>query len=112
MNTTGQVTQDYLLGTFMMKFIKNIPLSALEIDKPEPSTPLASDIEIENHLPESALTEACRILRDTALARRIKEIHNYVCQMCNIEPIQLPNGKFFCGSASPYATWKAWRSGC
>lgn len=82
-------------GNFLDEVQREVLFSALEIDKPEPSTPLANDIEIENNLPERVLTETYRVLRDTALARRIKEIHNYVCQVCGTDPIQLPNGKFY-----------------
>lgn len=82
-------------GNFLDEFQKDILLSALEIDKPEPSTPLAIDIEIESNAPERVSIETYRVLRDTALARRIKEIHNHACQICGANPIQLSNGKFY-----------------
>lgn len=58
-------------------------------------TGYADEIDIKNDPPQKILAEIYRILRDTALARRIKEKHNYVCQVCGLEPIQLPNGKFY-----------------
>lgn len=82
-------------GNFLDEVQKNFLLSALEIDKPEPTTPLANDIDTEKYTQERILTETYRILRDTALARRIKEIHNYLCQICNAEPIRLPNGNLY-----------------
>jgi predicted restriction endonuclease len=52
-------------------------------------------IDVKSDLPQKVLTEIYRILRDTALARKIKERHSYVCQVCGLEPIQLPNGNFY-----------------
>ena len=48
---------------------------------PEKSTPLAIDIE-EPSQPERVKQETYRILRDTALARMVKESYNYQCQIC------------------------------
>ncbi len=53
-------------------------------------TPPAVDIEI----PERIRQETYRILRDTELARSIKEIHEYKCQICSLS-ISLPNGKLY-----------------
>lgn len=55
----------------------------------------ADEIEVKNEPPQKASTEIYRILRDTALARNVKEKHNYVCQVCDLVPIQLPNGNFY-----------------
>ncbi len=38
-----------------------------------------------------------RILRDTALARRVKELHNYECQICGLT-LDLGNGKWYAES--------------
>jgi hypothetical protein len=51
-------------------------------------TPLASDLDAP---PGRVSTTVYRILRDTELARRIKRIHEYKCQICG-ETIQLLNG--------------------
>jgi hypothetical protein len=82
-------------GNFLDETQKNILLAVLEINKPEASTAQASDLETTNEPPEKVLMETYRILRDTALARKIKEIHNHVCQICGLEPIQLPSGNFY-----------------
>ena len=58
--------------------------------EPPPETPKASDL-IEP-LPEKVQTTAYRILRDTELARRVKALHNYECQICG-RTILLPDGK-------------------
>jgi 5-methylcytosine-specific restriction enzyme A len=55
----------------------------------------ADETESKNSPPLKVLTEIYRILRDTALARKIKEKHNFVCQVCDLAPIQLPNGNFY-----------------
>lgn len=52
------------------------------IDIAEPETP--------NRVPQ----ETYRILRDTALARSIKDIHNYRCQLCN-ESIKFQDGSYY-----------------
>ncbi len=54
-----------------------------------PVTPKASDFA--DAPPERVATIAYRILRDTALARRVKVMHNYECQMCG-HTIVLPDG--------------------
>jgi len=48
---------------------------------PEKHTPLAIDIENPSQ-PERVKQETYRILRDTALARMVKESHQYQCQIC------------------------------
>lgn len=60
----------------------------------EHSTPFASDIG-EPEATERHLVKIYRILRDTALARRIKADNNYKCQICG-ERILLSKG-------NPYA---------
>ena len=44
-------------------------------------TPIAKDIE-EPSGPNRVKQETYRILRDTALARQVKETNRYVCQLC------------------------------
>jgi hypothetical protein len=58
-------------------------------------TPEASD---KNEPEEEAVRSLCtvyRILRDTQLAREIKYIHNYQCQVCHREGLQLKDGKLY-----------------
>jgi predicted restriction endonuclease len=56
-------------------------------DAAQIETPEASDIAP----PERAATTVYRTLRDTALARRVKQIHNWECQICG-HFIVLPDG--------------------
>jgi predicted HNH restriction endonuclease len=62
--------------------------------EPEKHTPRAIDIE-ELTQPERVLQETYRILRDTTLARKVKESHKYRCQICG-ETLKLADG-------TPYA---------
>lgn len=57
-------------------------------------TPLASDIN-EPKETERHLVTTYRVLRDTALARRIKADQNYECQICQ--------GRILLGDGTPYA---------
>lgn len=57
-------------------------------------TPLASDIE-EPEATQRHLVNTYRILRDTALARRIKADRNFTCQLCGT--------RIVLGDGSPYA---------
>ena len=59
--------------------------------KAEVATPVAADIN-EPAIPERALVTTYRVLRDTALARRIKADEDYVCQLCGVR-ITLGNGQ-------------------
>jgi predicted HNH restriction endonuclease len=61
---------------------------------PEKHTPRAVDIE-DLIQPERVLQETYRILRDTTLARNVKELHHYHCQICG-ETLKL-------GESTPYA---------
>ncbi|WP_310447830.1 HNH endonuclease [Thiobacillus sp.] len=56
-------------------------------------TPRASDIE-EAENPDRIHTEIYRILRDTALARKIKLLHKNKCQLCG-SSILLVNGETY-----------------
>jgi hypothetical protein len=57
------------------------------------STPIANDIE-KPSVPPRARCEIYRVLRDTALARQIKLLHQNRCQLCG-EAILLPDGKTY-----------------
>jgi|CXWL01.1.fsa_nt_gi predicted restriction endonuclease len=61
--------------------------------KADEKTPVASDIgEIG---PATRIeTATYRILRDTAIARRVKVLHNYCCQICG-DRIQLSDDKYY-----------------
>jgi hypothetical protein len=61
---------------------------------PEKHTPRAIDIENPSQ-PERVRQETYRILRDTALAREVKESHQYRCQICK-QTLKL-------GDNTPYA---------
>jgi hypothetical protein len=61
-----------------------------------PSSP-ASRTRPANDLPEPpkrVMTTTYRILRDTELSRRVKELHGYKCQICG-RTIQLPDGTHY-----------------
>ena len=58
--------------------------------KPETHTPRAVDIEDPSQ-PERVRQETYRILRDTALARTVKESHQYRCQICG-QTLRLGDG--------------------
>ncbi len=57
-------------------------------------TPVALDADIPEGVSEPGRQrqETYRILRDTNLARKLKQLHENKCQLCG-ESIQLPNGK-------------------
>ncbi|WP_123070258.1 HNH endonuclease [Massilia aurea] len=56
---------------------------------PTLETPLAADV---NEVPPRIETTTYRILRDTQLAKIVKALHNYECQVCG-ETISLRNGE-------------------
>ncbi len=62
-----------------------LPASAL------PETPKAADIAEPAVRQEST---AYRIIRDTNLAKRVKSLHEYCCQLCGYT-IRLPNGSLY-----------------
>lgn len=53
-----------------------------------PEPPLAVDIDSP---PDRAEVTTYRIIRDTLLARKVKQLHNYQCQLCS-HTIILPDG--------------------
>ena len=59
-------------------------------------TPVAIDAEIPIGVSEPGRQrqETYRILRDTNLARKLKQLHGNKCQICS-ETIKLPNGKCY-----------------
>lgn len=60
---------------------------------PEKHTPRASDIG-DLSQPERVRQETYRILRDTALARIVKESHQYLCQICG-QVLRLGGGALY-----------------
>jgi hypothetical protein len=58
-----------------------------------PNTTTASDIE-DIELPGKIRQEVYRILRDTATARRLKELHNNLCQLCG-QTVKLETNKHY-----------------
>ena len=65
------------------------PKPTTPVQKTIPPTPIASDIE--GSAPERVATTVYRILRDTELARRVKHLHNFECQICG-HTLILPDG--------------------
>jgi hypothetical protein len=69
------------------------------LDKPKldavtaPALPTPESEDLEPPLPDRVRMETYRILRDTEVARRVKRMHQYKCQMCECNyTMQLPNG--------------------
>lgn len=58
-------------------------------DGPAPPSPIPSDFD--DSPPGRGVTTAYRILRDSQLARDVKRIHNFECQICRLT-IVLPSG--------------------
>lgn len=50
--------------------------------------------DLDDAPPKRALTTTYRILRDTEIARRVKMMHDYRCQICK-HTIQLADGSFY-----------------
>lgn len=61
-------------------------------DAPPPIAPEAADLQSPS--PERVPTTHNRIIRDTVLARRVKVLHGYKCQICG-HTIKLPDGSFY-----------------
>lgn len=55
---------------------------------------IALEEEFESNTPGRVQTVTSRVIRDTALARRVKELHGSRCQICG-HTIQLPDGSFY-----------------
>lgn len=45
--------------------------------------------------PERRAYEVSRVIRDSQLARSVKEINNYHCQVCGADPIELLDGSWY-----------------
>lgn len=60
----------------------------------EPVSPTPEAVDLTSPLPERVPTTVHRIIRDTELARRVKALHRYKCQICG-HTIQLPDGSFY-----------------
>ena len=63
---------------------------------PAPLTPEASDLQP----PPRVETTTYRVLRDSEVARRVKELHEYACQVCG-HVIRLPDGKLYAEAPHP-----------
>lgn len=50
--------------------------------------------EFESIIPGRVLTTVSRVIRDTALARRVKELHDFRCQICG-HTLELADGSFY-----------------
>jgi hypothetical protein len=60
--------------------------------KRAPSAPKAIDLNPPS--PQRVATTAYRIIRDSALARRVKALHKHKCQICG-HSIKLPDGSLY-----------------
>jgi hypothetical protein len=87
-NTAFQVIQEHCLGykkyTGPSRFVKignKFRLITPIVESEVHHTPLALDIEDPSQ-PERVKQETYRILRDTVLARTVKESNQYKCQIC------------------------------
>ncbi|MEX2411864.1 MAG: HNH endonuclease, partial [Candidatus Paceibacterota bacterium] len=69
----------------------NTPSTPVKI--PPTPTPIASDIE-EPSQPDRVKQETYRILRDTNLARRVKEEKKYKCEICD-QSLELKEGRLY-----------------
>lgn len=72
----------------LAKYDYNFPPDSWNPDSAPPS-PIPSDID--DVPPDRATMTVYRILRDSQLARNVKRLHNYECQICG-NTIELPNG--------------------
>jgi predicted restriction endonuclease len=57
------------------------------------ATPRAFDLPEQQEVPRT-LTQVYRIIRDTEIARRVKAINNYACQICGFV-VDLGNGELY-----------------
>jgi hypothetical protein len=84
----GKTAEDFQWWAGEIQRSKQFDWSPFLPVAPAPPSPLASD------LMEPAERQECityRILRDTALARQVKQLNHYECQLCG-HTIVLPNG--------------------
>ena len=79
-----------LLSSVLMSERKR---SASTLEHPQ-LTPIAIDSRKLSQ-PEHVKQVTYRILRDTAKARRVKNINQFKCQACGKEPIKLTNGHLY-----------------
>ncbi|WP_218136259.1 HNH endonuclease [Nonomuraea jiangxiensis] len=79
----------YLLSTYFPNVDQNALLTRVGLDDAddEPLTPP------QNRPPERRLATVRRIIRDNALSRLIKTLHDHTCQICGIR-LLLPHGPY------------------
>ena len=78
-------------GPILFKQVRKGRFSLVSI-LPVSLTPIAADIADS---PNRVLTETYRILRDTKLAREVKESHEFKCQVCSNSPLKLSDVKLY-----------------
>lgn len=49
----------------------------------------------ESSSPETRAYDVSRRIRDSQLARTVKEKNSYICQICGVDPIELPDGSVY-----------------
>ena len=84
----GKTENDFAWWIAEIVRSKNFDWSPYLPGRIPPTPPVAIDFEIP---PERLETTTYRIIRDSLLARRVKELHNYECQLCGLT-ILLPGG--------------------
>ena len=66
-------------------------LGAADFDTEPPSLPEAVDLNVP---PGREDITVSRIIRDTKIARRVKQLHHFACQICGLT-MQLPGGTWY-----------------
>jgi hypothetical protein len=87
----GRDREDFVWWKEEIEKSKHFDWSAFLPEIPAPASPLAVDIDIDGPADREEVT-TYRIIRDTYLARRAKQLHNYECQLCG-HTILLPDGR-------------------
>ncbi|WP_412461145.1 HNH endonuclease [Pseudomonas sp. SC11] len=84
----GQRDEDYPWWESEIRKAKGFDWAPFIANKPLPVSPPANDL---SEPPDRVETTMSRIIRDSLLSRRIKQMNDYKCQLCR-HSIKLPNG--------------------
>lgn len=74
----------------LLELDKEASVEASDVGDPEEAAE-----ETTARPPSRRRYKVARIIRDSALARRVKEGNQYVCQVCNADPIELRDGALY-----------------
>jgi len=80
--------EDYPWWESEIRKAKDFDWTPFIADEPAPAAPPANDL---SDPPDRVETTVSRIIRDSLLSRRIKQLHDYECQLCQ-HSIELPTG--------------------